>query len=43
MELTVKKTDLVKELSLGQGVIERKSTIPVLANVLVEASICKQS
>ena len=37
MELTVKKTDLVKELSLGQGVIERKSTIPVLANVLVEA------
>ena len=37
MELTVKKTDLVKELSLGQGVIERKSTIPVLANVLIEA------
>ena len=37
MELTVKKTDLVKELSLGQGVIERKTTIPVLSNVLVEA------
>ncbi len=37
MELTVKKTDLVKELSLGQGVIERKTTIPVLSNVLIEA------
>ena len=37
MELTVKKTDLVKELSFGQGVIERKTTIPVLSNVLIEA------
>ena len=37
MELTVKKTDFVKELSLGQGVIEKKSTIPVLSNVLLEA------
>ena len=36
MELTVKKTDLVKELSLGQGVVERKTTIPVLSNVLLE-------
>lgn len=37
MELTVKKTDLVKELSLGQGVVEKKTTIPVLSNVLIEA------
>jgi DNA polymerase-3 subunit beta len=37
MELTVKKTDLVKELSLGQGVVEKKTTIPVLSNVLMEA------
>ena len=37
MELTVKKTDLVRELSLGQGVVEKKTTIPVLSNVLVEA------
>ena len=37
MELTVNKTDLVKELGLGQGVIERKTTIPVLSNVLIEA------
>ena len=38
MELTVKKVDLVKELGLGQGVIERKTTIPVLSNVLIEAA-----
>jgi DNA polymerase-3 subunit beta len=37
MEVTVKKTDLVKELSLGQGVVEKKTTIPVLSNVLLEA------
>ncbi len=37
MELTVKKTDLVRELSLGQGVVEKKTAIPVLSNVLVEA------
>ncbi len=37
MELTVKKADLVRELSLGQGVVEKKTTIPVLSNVLVEA------
>ena len=37
MELTVRKTDLVRELSLGQGVVEKKTTIPVLSNVLVEA------
>ena len=29
MEITVKKADLVKELSLGQGVVEKKTTIPV--------------
>jgi DNA polymerase-3 subunit beta len=37
MEVTVKKNDLVKELSLGQGVVEKKTTIPVLSNVLLEA------
>ena len=37
MELTVKKTDLVRELSLGQGVVEKKTTIPILSNVLLEA------
>ena len=37
MEFTVNKTELVKELSLSQGVVEKKTTIPVLSNVLIEA------
>ena len=36
MEFTVSKTDLVRELSLSQGVVEKKTTIPILSNVLVE-------
>ena len=38
MEFTVNKTDLVRELSLSQGVVEKKTTIPILSNVLIEAS-----
>lgn len=37
MELTVHKNDLLRELQLLQGVVERKTTIPILANFLVEA------
>ena len=37
MELKVRKTDLLRELQLFQGIVERKNTIPVLANVLMEA------
>lgn len=37
MEFTVSKTDLVRELSLSQGVVEKKTTIPILSNVLIEA------
>lgn len=37
MEFTVAMQDLVKELSLTQGVVERKTTIPILSNVLCEA------
>jgi DNA polymerase-3 subunit beta len=37
MELVVRKNDLVKELSLLQGIVERKNTIPILANVLLDA------
>ena len=37
MELTVRKTDLLRELQLFQGIVERKNTIPILANILVEA------
>ncbi len=37
MELVVRKTDLLRELQLFQGIVERKNTIPILANVLMEA------
>jgi DNA polymerase III subunit beta len=37
MEFTVSKADLVRELSLSQGVVEKKTTIPILSNVLLEA------
>lgn len=38
MEFTVSKADLVRELSLSQGVVEKKTTIPILSNVLLEAT-----
>ena len=38
MELTVGKADLQKELQLCQGVVEKRSTIPILSNVLLKAS-----
>src|SRR3954454_10199800 len=38
MEFTVSKSDLVRELNLSQGVVEKKTTIPILSNVLVEAT-----
>ena len=38
MEFTAKKDELLRELALIQGIVERKNTIPILANVLLEAS-----
>jgi DNA polymerase-3 subunit beta len=38
MELTVGKADLQKELQLCQGVVEKRSTIPILSNVLLRAA-----
>jgi DNA polymerase III subunit beta len=38
MEFSVKKYDLLDELDLTQGVVERKTTIPILSNLLLEAS-----
>lgn len=38
MNITVEQGKLVRELSLIQGIIERKSTIPMLANVLLMAN-----
>src|ERR1700751_5764549 len=37
MEFTVKKFDLLQELNLTQGVVERKTTIPILSHLLCEA------
>src|SRR5690349_20919642 len=36
MEFTVSRAELVRELNLSQGVVEKKTTIPILSNVLVE-------
>ncbi len=38
MEFTVNRSDLVRELALSQGVVEKRTTIPILSNVLIEAS-----
>src|SRR5882672_12657774 len=38
MEITVNKTELLKELTATQGVVERKTTIPILSNFLFEAA-----
>ena len=37
MEISVSKSDLLKELTATQGVVERKTTIPILSNFLFEA------
>jgi DNA polymerase-3 subunit beta len=39
MEFTVSKADLARELGLLQGVVEKKTTIPILSNVLLEARV----
>jgi DNA polymerase III subunit beta len=38
MKFTVKRNSLLNELNLVQGVIEKKSTIPILSNILMEAA-----
>lgn len=38
MEITVSRQDLLRELSATQSVVERKTTIPILSNFLLEAS-----
>jgi DNA polymerase-3 subunit beta len=38
MELSVRQSDLLRELQLFQGIVERKNTIPILGNVLLEAN-----
>src|ERR1700760_3365381 len=38
MEITVSRQDLLRELSATQSVVERKTTIPILSNFLLEAT-----
>lgn len=38
MEITVSKRELLQELTATQGVVERKTTIPILSNFLFEAA-----
>lgn len=38
MEITLRKNDLVRELQLVQGIVDRKNSIPILSNVLAEAA-----
>src|SRR5260370_39796809 len=37
MEFSVTKSALLNELSTTKGVVERKTTIPILSNLLVDA------
>jgi DNA polymerase-3 subunit beta len=37
VEITVRKSDLLKELLQLQGAVERKTTMPILSNILAEA------
>ncbi len=37
MEITVSKFELLRELAATQGVVERKTTIPIISNYLFEA------
>src|ERR1700682_6168583 len=37
MEFSVSRSEVRNELNMTQGVIERKTTIPILSNLLLEA------
>jgi len=37
MDFFIEKSRLLKELALTQGVAEKKTTIPILSNLLIEA------
>ena len=43
MEITVSKSELLREVTATQGVVERKTTIPILSNYLFEAGSDKLS
>ena len=40
MKISVERSVLLKAVSQAQSVVERRNTIPILANVLIEAEGC---
>ena len=40
MQFTIKRDALLKSLTLVQGIIEKKNTLPILSNVLLDAMSC---
>ena len=43
MQFKIKRDILLKSLSLAQGIIEKKNTLPILSNVLLEIKNSKLS
>ena len=41
MKFNVNQQDLQKSLSYSQGVIEKRSTLPILSNILLDATSSK--
>ena len=41
MQFSIKRDVLLKSLNLVQGVVEKKNTLPILSNVLLEAKDSK--
>ena len=37
MEFVIQKTNLLRELQTVTGVVEKRATLPILANLLIEA------
>ena len=43
MQFVIKRDELLKSLTLVQGIIEKKNTLPILSNVLLDAKNSKLS
>ena len=41
MQFSIKRDHLLKSLNFVQGVVEKKNTLPILSNVLIEAKAGK--
>ena len=37
MKISVERNDLLRSMSRAQAIVERRTTIPILSNVLIEA------